>query len=92
MDVESKFMVTREWERVNWEKGTDIYTLLYIKQITRTCYIAQGTLLSTSVIVYNGKRTKTTKKREWILCRCIDITNSLYYTPETNTVNQLHSN
>ena len=31
MDVESKFMVTREWERVNWEKGTDIYTLLYIK-------------------------------------------------------------
>ena len=33
---------------MNWEIGTDIYTLLYIKQITHKdlLYIAQGTLFS----------------------------------------------
>ena len=34
-------------EGINWEIGTDIYTLLHIKQIIRTCCIAQGTLLNT---------------------------------------------
>jgi len=36
MDVENKFMVTRDYvgEGLNLEIGTDIYTLLYIKYIT----------------------------------------------------------
>ena len=35
-------------EGINWEIGTDIYTLLYIKQkvLIKTCFIAQGTLLN----------------------------------------------
>ena len=32
---------------INWEIGDDIYTLLYIKVITRTYCIPQGTLLNT---------------------------------------------
>ena len=31
----------------SWEIGTDIFTLLYVKQIIRTYCIAQGILLST---------------------------------------------
>ena len=32
-DVENKFIVTKGWGRegINWETGTDIYILLYIK-------------------------------------------------------------
>ena len=42
--------------RIKWEIGTDIYTLLYIRQITDKIYcIAQGTLLST-VSGQDGKR------------------------------------
>ena len=33
-------------EYVNWEIGIDMYTLLYIKQITNKDHIAQGTLLN----------------------------------------------
>ena len=31
---------------INWEIGIDIHTVLYIKQIIRTCCVAQGTLYS----------------------------------------------
>ena len=34
-DVEIEFMVTKgKTEEINWETGTDIYILLYTKQIT----------------------------------------------------------
>ena len=36
----------RKGKGINWEIGTDIYTLLYIKQI-RTCYCSAGILLKT---------------------------------------------
>ena len=46
-DTENKLMVTKgkggEW--INWEIGIDIYTLLYIKQITNK------NLLGTSLLV-----------------------------------------
>ena len=61
--------------RTYWEFGTDMYTLLYLKQITN--YIAQGTLPLCNNL--NGKRIR--KRTD----TCICITESLCYTPETNT-------
>ena len=49
-DVENEHVVYQVEKRrggINWEIGIDIYTLLYIKQITRTYCMAQGTLLNT---------------------------------------------
>ena len=40
-DVEHKLMVTKGKRRViNWDMHIDRYTLLYIKQVTRTYYTA----------------------------------------------------
>ena len=46
---------------INWKIGIDIYTLLYIKEITnKDLLIAQGTQYS--VMAYMGKEYK----KEWI--------------------------
>ena len=46
-DVENKLVVIWEKGGINCEIGIDIYMLLHIKQITRTCYIAQRALFNT---------------------------------------------
>ena len=81
-------MVTRGkkgWGRINWEIGTDIYTLLYIKEITN-----KDLLFSTrnssqySVMTCMGKQSK----KEWryiYIYIYICITDSLYCTAEINT-------
>ena len=61
--------------RTDWEFGTDMHTLLYLKQIANC--IAQGTLLLCNNL--NGERIW---KR---IDTCICITEPLCYTPETNT-------
>ena len=58
-------MLTRGKERgrINWEIGTDIYTLLYIKQITNKDLLnSTGNSTQYSVMTYIGKESK----KEWI--------------------------
>ena len=44
---------------INWEIGIDIYTLLYIKQITNNDLLySAGNSTQYSVMVYNGKGVK----------------------------------
>ena len=65
---------------INWEIGIDIYTLLYIKEITnKDLLYSTGNSTQYSVMAYMGKESK---KRMDI---CICITDSLCCTPETNT-------
>ena len=65
------------WGR-NWKIGIDIYTLLYIKQITtKDLLYITGNSTQYSVMAYMGKKSK---KRVDI---CICMTDC--YTPETNT-------
>ena len=66
----------------------NIYTLLYIKQIiNKDLLYSTGNSIQYSVITYMGKESE---KR---MDTCIYITESLCYTPETNSiVNQLHFN
>ena len=75
-------MVTKGGRRggLNWEAGTDIYTLLYIKQITNK-NLLYNTENSTqySVMTYMGIESK--KKVDICIC----ITDSLCCTAETNT-------
>ena len=48
---------------INWEIGTDIYTLLYIKEITnKDLLYSTGNSTQYSVMVYMGKESK----KEWI--------------------------
>ena len=48
---------------INWEIGTDIYTLLYIKQITnKDLLYSTGNSTQYSVMAYMGKESK----KEWI--------------------------
>ena len=58
-------MVTRgeKGRGINWEIGIDIYTLLYIKQITnKDLLYSTGNSTKYSVMTYMGKESK----REWI--------------------------
>ena len=58
-------MVTRgeKGRGINWEIGIDIYTLLYIKQITnKDLLYSTGNSTKYSVMTYMGKETK----KEWI--------------------------
>ena len=49
--------------RINWEIGIDIYTLLYIKQITsKDLLYSTGNSSQHSVMTYMGKESK----KEWI--------------------------
>ena len=67
---------------MNWEIGTDIYTLLCIQWITNENLLySTGHSIQCSVMAYIGKETKK-KKRVDIGIR---ITDSLCCTPETNT-------
>ena len=48
---------------INWEIGTDIYTLLYIKQISnKDLLYSTGNSTQYSVMTYMGKESK----KEWI--------------------------
>ena len=48
---------------INWEIGTDVYTLLYIKQITnRNLLYSTENPTQYSVMTYMGKESK----KEWI--------------------------
>ena len=48
---------------IDWEIGTDIYTLLYIKQITNKHLLySTGNSTQYSVMTYMGKESKN----EWI--------------------------
>ena len=61
-------MVTRGemaggWRWINWEIGIDIFTLLYIKQITnKDLLYSTGSSTQYSVMTYMGKESK----KEWI--------------------------
>ena len=48
---------------INWEVGIDIYTLLYMKEITKKCLLYNtGNSTQYSVMTYVGKESK----KEWI--------------------------
>ena len=81
MDVENKLMITngRMGGGINWETGIDMYTLLYIKQMTNKDLPSTGNSTQYSVMTHMGKESK---KRVDI---CICITDSLCCTPATNT-------
>ena len=65
---------------INWKIGIDIYTLLYIKQITnKDLQYSTGNSTQYFVMAYMGKGSK---KRVDI---CICITDSVCCTLETNT-------
>ena len=64
---------------INWEIGFDIYTLLYIKQITnKNLLYSTGNSTQCSVVDLNEKEIQ---KRGDI---CIHIADSLRCTAETN--------
>ena len=86
-DVENNLMVNKEKRGgINWETGIDIYTLLYIKQITnKDLLYNEG-----NSIFCNDPYGKRILKRVDIWLR---IAESLCCTPHTNnTVNQLYFN
>ena len=61
-----------------------MYTLIYVKQITRTYCIAQGNSTQQFVIIYKGKECE----EEYVcvcVCVCVCVVESLCCTPETNT-------
>ena len=65
---------------INREIGIDIYTLLYIKQITnKDLLYSTGNSTQYSVMTYTGKECKKIK-----VDICICIKDSLSCTPETN--------
>ena len=52
--------------RINWEIGTDVYTLLYVKQITnKDLLYSIGNSTQYSVMTYMGKESEKEWK-EWI--------------------------
>ena len=60
-DVENKHSCQRiRWGGINWEIGIDIYTLLYIKQITNKDLLhSTGNSTQNSVLTYMGKESKS---------------------------------
>ena len=68
---------------VNWEIGIDIYTLLYIQQITnKDLLFSTGNSTQYSVMAYVGKNLKADI--------CIHLTESLCCTYQTNTTLQIN--
>ena len=62
-DIENKFMVTRGLVGMdNWNIGIDIYTILYIKQITNN-YLLYSTGNCSQYSVMNGLYRKPILKR-----------------------------
>ena len=83
LDFKIKLMVTHggtfEGGGRNQEFGTDIYTLLYIKQIIKKDLLySTGKSTQYSVITYMGKECEKE-------CICLCITDSLCCIPEPNT-------
>ena len=65
---------------VNWEIGTDICTLLYIRWMTnRNLLCGTGNSTQCCVVTYMGKESK----KEWLICIC--VTGSLCCAAETGT-------
>ena len=65
--IQSQTQKTNLWGEVgggiNWETGIDIYTLLYIKQITNKDLLqSTGNSTQYSVMTYMGKESK----KEWV--------------------------
>ena len=57
------YQVGKKGGGINWEIGTDIYTLLYIKQITnKDVLCSTGNSTQYSVMTYMGKESKKEKK------------------------------
>ena len=69
-EIESQMQKTNLWlpggkgmGRTNWEIGIDVYTLLYIKQITnKDLLYSTGNSTQQSVMTYMGKESK----KEWV--------------------------
>ena len=81
-DFEIKFMVTKGemlGGGINWDFQINIYTLLYIKYITK-----KGLLHSTGKYIQYSVITYMWKESENELCVC--TTDSLCCTSETNTM------
>ena len=56
---------------MNWETGTDVYTLLYIKQTTnKDLLYSTGNSSQYSVMTYMGKELK----KEWMYVKLIRFT------------------
>ena len=65
--------------KINWKTGIDIYILPYTKSITNKGLLHSiGNSTQYYTVAYMGKRVN--------ICTYIDITDSLYYTPKTNTM------
>ena len=66
---------------INWEVGTDVYMLLYIKQMgDKELLDSTGKLTQYCVVPYMGKESE----KEWVsVC---SITDSLCCTSETKTI------
>ena len=82
-------MVTKGeiWGRINWEIGIDIYTLLYIKQITnRNPLYSTGNSTQHSIMIYMGKELE---KKCMYVCRWVALLCSGNWH---DIVNQLYSN
>ena len=66
---------------INWKTGVDIYTLLYIEQITnKDLLYSTGNSTQYSVMAYVGKESK--KRVDIRIC----LTDSLCCIPETKTL------
>ena len=58
-----KHIYGHQWGGINWEIGTDTYTLLYIKQITnKDLLYMTGNSTQYSVMAYMGEKFK----KEWL--------------------------
>ena len=58
-DIENKLKVTGVREgQINWETGIDIYTLMFIKQVTnKDLLYSTGNSIYYSVVAYMGKES-----------------------------------
>ena len=75
-----------EGGRINQKQGISRYKLLYIKEINNKALLhSTGNYIKHLVITYNGKESE----KEYI---CVNITESLFCTPKTNTTLQIHYN
>ena len=76
-------------EGINQEFGSNIYILLYTKQINNKHPLySTGNYTQPFVITHMGKKSEkiyTYVNIYEYICICICITESLYCTPETNT-------
>ena len=72
-------LVGAEQGELNWKLVIDMYTVLYIKQITnKNLLYSAGNSTQHSAMAYAGKESKT-------VGICMHIIHSLCSIPETNT-------